>query len=193
MRELDEALFLWINGWVGKFTPMDEVMKLIASDYLVPVTLALILFALWFAGTDLGTRERYQIGIVVAVFAVALANSSIEVLNNFYFRDRPFLNHEAELLFYRPTDSSFPANSAAAAFAIAGSVGIFQRRLAIVIASLAALYAFSRVYVGVHYPLDVVGGAVFGLVAVPIAVVLVRIIRPALLLSLRSLRLIVVG
>jgi|TARA_B100001750_G_C15511004_1_gene603632 undecaprenyl-diphosphatase len=193
VRELDEALFLWINGWVGKFTPMDEVMKLIASDYLVPVTLALILFALWFAGTDLGTRERYQIGIVVAVFAVALANSSIEVLNNFYFRDRPFLNHEAELLFYRPTDSSFPANSAAAAFAIAGSVGIFQRRLAIVIASLAALYAFSRVYVGVHYPLDVVGGAVFGLVAVPIAVVLVRIIRPALLLSLRWLRLILVA
>ena len=193
MRELDEALFLWINGWVGKFTPIDEVMKLIASDYLVPVTLALILFALWFAGTDLGTRERYQIGIVVAVFAVALANSSIEVLNNFYFRDRPFLNHEAELLFYRPTDSSFPANSTAAAFAIAGSVGIFQRRLAIVIASLAALYAFSRVYVGVHYPLDVVGGAVFGLVAVPIAVVLVRIIRPALLLSLRWLRLILVA
>ena len=193
MRELDEALFLWINGWVGKFTPMDEVMKLIASDYLVPVTLALILFALWFAGTDLGTRERYQIGIVVVVFAVALANSSIEVLNNFYFRDRPFLNHEAELLFYRPTDSSFPANSAAAAFAIAGRVGIFQRRLAIVIASLAALYAFSRVYVGVHYPLDVVGGAVFGLVAVPIAVVLVRIIRPALLLSLRWLRLILVA
>jgi len=193
VRELDEALFLWINGWVGKFTPMDEVMKLIASDYLVPVTLALILFALWFAGTDLGTRERYQIGIVVAVFAVALANSSIEVLNNFYFRDRPFLNHEAELLFYRPTDSSFPANSTAAAFAIAGSVGIFQRRLAIVIASLAALYAFSRVYVGVHYPLDVVGGAVFGLVAVPIAVVLVRIIRPALLLSLRWLRLILVA
>ena len=193
MRELDEALFLWINGWVGKFTPMDEVMKLIASDYLVPVTLALILFALWFAGTDLGTRERYQIGIVVVVFAVALANSSIEVLNNFYFRDRPFLNHEAELLFYRPTDSSFPANSTAAAFAIAGRVGIFQRRLAIVIASLAALYAFSRVYVGVHYPLDVVGGAVFGLVAVPIAVVLVRIIRPALLLSLRWLRLILVA
>ena len=193
MRELDEALFLWINGWVGKFTPIDEVMKLIASDYLVPVTLALILFALWFAGTDLRTRERYQIGIVVAVFAVALANSSIEVLNNFYFRDRPFLNHEAELLFYRPTDSSFPANSTTAAFAIAGSVGIFQRRLAIVIASLAALYAFSRVYVGVHYPLDVVGGAVFGLVAVPIAVVLVRIIRPALLFSLRWLRLILVA
>lgn len=193
MRELDEALFLRINDWVGKFTPMDEVMRLIASDYLVPVTLALILFALWFAGSDLETRERYQIGIVVAVFAVALANSSIEVLNNFYFRDRPFLNHEAELLFYRPTDSSFPANSAAAAFAIAGSVGIFQRRLAIAIVSLAALYAFSRVYVGVHYPIDVVGGAVFGLVAVPIAVGLVRIIRPVLLLSLRWMRLILVA
>jgi len=193
VRELDEALFLRINDWVGKFTPMDEVMRLIASDYLVPVTLALILFALWFAGSDLETRERYQIGIVVAVFAVALANSSIEVLNNFYFRDRPFLNHEAELLFYRPTDSSFPANSAAAAFAIAGSVGIFQRRLAIAIVSLAALYAFSRVYVGVHYPIDVVGGAVFGLVAVPIAVGLVRIIRPVLLLSLRWLRLILVA
>jgi len=193
VRELDEALFLRINDWVGKFTPMDEVMRLIASDYLVPVTLALILFALWFAGSDLETRERYQIGIVVAVFAVALANSSIEVLNNFYFRDRPFLNHEAELLFYRPTDSSFPANSAAAAFAIAGSVGIFQRRLAIAIVSLAALYAFSRVYVGVHYPIDVVGGAVFGLVAVPIAVGLVRIIRPVLLLSLRWMRLILVA
>ena len=193
MRELDEVIFLWVNGWAGKFTALDEVMRLIASDYLVPVTLALILFALWFAGTDLETRERYQIGILVAVFAVALANSSIEVLNNFYFRDRPFLNHEVELLFYRPTDSSFPSNSAAAAFAITGSVGLFHRRLAIVIVSLAALYAFSRVYVGVHYPLDVLGGAVFGLVAVPIAAVVVGVMRPVLLLSLRWMRLVLVA
>ena len=193
MRELDEVIFLWVNGWAGKFTALDEVMRLIASDYLVPVTLALILFALWFAGTDLETRERYQIGILVAVFAVVLANSSIEVLNNFYFRDRPFLNHEVELLFYRPTDSSFPSNSAAAAFAITGSVGLFHRRLAIVIVSLAALYAFSRVYVGVHYPLDVLGGAVFGLVAVPIAAVVVGVMRPVLLLSLRWMRLMLVA
>ena len=41
MADADQALFLWINGWVGTFAPVDEAARWLVSDYLVPVGLAL--------------------------------------------------------------------------------------------------------------------------------------------------------
>ena len=86
---MDETVFLWLNGFVGRAPAFDAVIELVVSDYLVPVTLALTLLGLWFA-CDATSRSRYQYGIIAAVFAVALSNGSIEILNNFVFRDRPF-------------------------------------------------------------------------------------------------------
>ena len=57
---------------------------------------------------------------------------------------------------------SFPSGHAAASFASASIIGHFSRRTAIPAFCIAVLVAFSRIYVGVHYPSDVLGGAVWG-------------------------------
>jgi membrane-associated phospholipid phosphatase len=62
-----------------------------------------------------------------------------------------------------PADGSFPSGHAATAFAAAGVVAIRYPALRVPLAALAALIALSRVYLGVHYPLDVVAGAALGL------------------------------
>ena len=67
-------------------------------------------------------------------------------------------------LFYAPTDSSFPSNPAAAAFAIAFAVWAVNRRVGSLLLMAAALYGFARVYSGVHYPLDIIAGAAIALV-----------------------------
>jgi undecaprenyl-diphosphatase len=63
----------------------------------------------------------------------------------------------------RPVTYSFPSGHACSAFAGAWVLTLMWRRIAPLLWTLAALIAFSRVYIGVHYPLDVLAGALVGL------------------------------
>jgi undecaprenyl-diphosphatase len=87
-------------------------------------------------------------------------------------------------LVHAPHDASFPSGHAASSFACATILTFFVPRAAPLLFLLAAAIAWSRVYVGVHYPLDVLGGAVLG-VLVAIAL---RWLSAALLRSRRARR-----
>ena len=141
-------------------------MEWMVSDYLVPVTLALSLVGLWFLGRDKEARRRHQIGLFVALTSMALSSLSVFIINDHYFRLRPFdvPDLDVTLLFYRPTDSSFPANPIAASVGIAAAVWGVNRRLGSVLLVTVGLYGFARVYAGVHYPLDIVAGGLIGAV-----------------------------
>jgi len=69
----------------------------------------------------------------------------------------------------RPDDASFPSGHAANAFAGASVLARRLRAQRVLWWSLALLIAYSRVYLGVHYPLDVIGGALPGFVCGTIA------------------------
>ena len=104
----------------------------------------------------------------LTVIAVALADWSSMGLKALVDRPRPPLRYaEPKTLVALPHDASFPSGHAATSFAAATMLAFAFPRLASFLYVLAAAVAFSRVYVGVHYPLDVIGGAVLGaLVAV---------------------------
>jgi undecaprenyl-diphosphatase len=79
-------------------------------------------------------------------------------------RERPSVRYpEPEPLVHVPTTGSFPSGHAATSFACAALLAWLTPLPKVPLFVLAALIAFSRVYVGVHYPLDVIGGAVLGL------------------------------
>ncbi len=76
--------------------------------------------------------------------------------------------------------SSFPSGHAATSFAGAVVLVLLVRRAVPLLFVLAAAVAFSRVYVGVHYPLDVLAGAVLGTtVALAFAAILRAPLRPS--------------
>ncbi len=80
-----------------------------------------------------------------------------------------------------PGDWSFPSNHATIAGALAVTTLLLSRRLGLIALPLAALGAFSRVFVGVHYPHDVIAGVLFGaLVAVVVTPLLARPISEVL-------------
>lgn len=188
MAQADEAVFRWINGWVGRYSPLDRMMEWVVSDYLVPVTLALTLTGLWFVGGEKAVRMKNQITVFVALSAMGLASWVVAVNNALYFRPRPFVDHDVSLLFYQPTDSSFPANTTAATFAIAAAVWRVNRRVGLATYLAAGLYGLARVYAGVHYPLDIVGGALIGIVVAFLVFKLRELLEPLPTLAIKFAR-----
>ena len=168
---------------------VDRFAQWIVSDYLMPIALALSLIFMWFVDRDQGRSEsQRQIGVFVALTSMALSNSVVFMLNFFYFRPRPFVNDDVAMLFYKPTDSSFPSNAVAAVFGLAFGIWGVNRRLGWVAILAASLYGLARVYAGVHYPLDILAGAAIAAVVTYLVFRLRDLLMPLLMLVIRLAR-----
>ncbi len=163
------------------------------SDYLVTVVLGLSLVAIWFGSAMSPARMERQLGVLTALGAIGLANLVVITINSLYFRDRPFADLDVTLLFYRPTDSSMPSNSAAVFVGLAAAVWSFDRRVGTVLLAVAGLHAFLRVYSGVHYPSDIAVGALIGVGAALGAYGLRRLLGPIPARAIRMARVLCVA
>lgn len=109
-------------------------------------------------------KDTRQVGIMMALalaLDVLLCNVIVKPL---VARPRPFaLRPEVELLIKAPREFSFPSGHTAASFAAAGALWFSHRRGRVAALILAAVIGLSRIYLYVHYPSDVLGGAVLGL------------------------------
>ena len=162
LKEADTKIVLWLNQWVGKYGPLDELSELLVSDYFIPVLMALGLLWLWFSARDQELRQASHWAVITAVVALGCANLAVLLINDYYFRARPFTEADLNLFFYRPTDSSFPANPAVLSFALAFAVWKSRRLVGATLLIMAAMWSLSRVYAGVFYLSDVAVGAAIG-------------------------------
>ncbi len=125
-------------------------------------------------------RPWFFVALVTATLA---ADGLSYLLRQWIGRDRPPLVYpNPRPLVSLPHSGAFPSGHASAAFAAATVIAWASRPLAVPAFLLAAAIAWSRVYVGVHWPLDVLGGAVLGTL-VAIALLRLSAVRPR---SLRS-------
>jgi undecaprenyl-diphosphatase len=159
---IDLWLFKLINGLAGHTPVLDQVMQALVSDYVGPTVQVLGLLGFWFEGQNADERRENQRAVLRAVVALVLSGALVGVCNLLYFRDRPFRYHDVNLLFYYPTDSSFPSNSVAVVFSFATTIWLRNRRWGWPLMLLAGGFALSRVYCGVHYPADVLAGFILG-------------------------------
>lgn len=104
-----------------------------------------------------------------AAFWAAILSRGIftEVIRFFYHRARPFgVLTNYHLLVPKETEYSFPSGHAAFYFAIAFAVYLYDKKAGGWLLVLALILSLDRVFVGVHYPLDVLGGIIVGAISV---------------------------
>jgi undecaprenyl-diphosphatase len=156
---MDDRLFRLINGLAGHAVWADRTF--VAVAVYGPVAFVAALAWLWGRGHDPRTGvNRLAVGRALAAAALALSVGQLIIL--VHPRLRPFLAHHARLLIPPTTDPSFPSDHALAAFAIAGALLGTHPALGAALALFATVLGFARVFVGTHYPLDVVAGALIG-------------------------------
>ncbi len=115
------------------------------------------------AGLVLAVLWRRPWLFVLVLGAAAIADAVSYGLRQWIGRERPPLVYpDPKPLVSVPSSGSFPSGHATIAFACATVIAWASPKLAVPAFLLAAAIAFSRVYAGVHWPLDVVGGAVLG-------------------------------
>jgi len=137
-------------GWLN---PVFEGLSYAGTFGLLWIAIALVLCA---AHRRWGT-------FLFTVAAVAIADWSATGIKALVGRDRPPVHDPLpKPLVPVPHDGSFPSGHAATSFAAATVLTHAFPRFGPLLFLLAAAVAFSRVYVGVHYPLDVIGGAALG-------------------------------
>ena len=117
-------------------------------------------------GVLLMIPKTRKVGILVSVALLLDVLTCNVILKPLIARTRPYdVNKAVELLIRAPRDYSFPSGHTAASFAAAAALWFAdKKKLAIPALVLAVLIAFSRMYFYVHYPTDVLGGAILGMV-----------------------------
>jgi undecaprenyl-diphosphatase len=152
---MDYQLFQAINGLAGRSHALDVLMIAIAT--YSPLLYALALLALW-----LTWRQVNQRGALIAGVSALVALGLGQLLGAAFPRERPYLVHHVMQLISHSVDTSFPSDHTTMAFAVAVGVWVFNRRAGVLLLALGAVLAFARVFVGAHYPGDVLGGAILG-------------------------------
>ncbi len=154
---VDDALFHLVNRTLEN--PAFDRLMPILSDKWVAFGLAAALIGLLLVQ---GSRREWVL-VAVAIAAVALSDLSANALKHLLERTRPcHVLPDVHLLAGCTRSFSLPSNHASNMSALAGVAWLTLRRWRWALVVLAAAVSYSRVYLGVHYPSDVLVGALWG-------------------------------
>lgn len=169
---LQERLFSGVDD-LTRHTPWLHGFFELYARYGV-VLFALLLLGGWWVAR--GQAEvRLMARALWAPIGMMIAIGINQPLGHAVAEPRPYVAlHHVLVLVPRTTDFAFPSDHSVMAGAVAAGALLVDRRLGVVASVLAVLMAFARVYVGAHYPLDVIAGLALGAVVVTVGYVVLR-------------------
>lgn len=143
-------------------TLSNSVMDLIMVCITYSIEYGAIAILVFIVMMCIKKMRKTGFAVIGATLSVLLFGELI--LKHIVCRPRPFvINGAIELIIRAPSGFSFPSSHTATCFAMATAIYLFHKRLGIIAYIYAALVAFSRMYLYVHYPSDVIGGIALGI------------------------------
>lgn len=175
IQTIDRAIVLFLNHFAGKSELADRICGVLTSGpYLISsMPLIGVIWWCWFrkGGTEGEAERRYLVSELGGVTIVGLLSRGIQL--SMHYHPRPL--HDPTLNFSIPFGidpsllnhwSSFPSDHAAVYFGLALVISLHSRRLGIAAWLWAAATVLPRIYLGLHWPSDILAGGVLGIVAI---------------------------
>jgi len=170
---IDGTAYTDVVGWAHRSPGWFDDAVLVWANYGLAFFAVLMIIGWWRSRREGATAAMTALTVPVAVVVTFAVNTGIKSLVQ---ENRPCHTLRVSTLEACPApgDWSFPSNHAAIAAATAVALFFVSRRLGIVAAVAAVVMAASRVWIGVHYPHDVVVGAVIGGLVAFVSMALLR-------------------
>ncbi len=151
-----EFSFLWYVQSSLRTKSLDIFMASLSKLGNIGLIWFLLSFILYLDNATKAIAFAIVLGLVVHVFVCNL------LLKNIFARSRPDLSASRKNFRIEHKDYSFPSGHTCSAFIVAAILYYFSSPYVIAVLPLATLMGFSRIYLGAHYPSDVVVGAIIG-------------------------------
>jgi undecaprenyl-diphosphatase len=159
---VDWSIFHWLNSSLRGNDGGQDAAEVFNSWAIFVLVVAAV--ALWFIARP-GGSLRLKLATATAAVSAVLALAVNAVLGKLWYHHRPFVDHPKQtvLLVHHGADNGFPSDHASVAFAIAFAVILLDVRLGAAFVLAATAIALDRIFIGVHYPVDVLASAAIGL------------------------------
>jgi undecaprenyl-diphosphatase len=170
----DRNVLLFFNQFAGRSAGLDNIAAMFADTYVLSGILLMGMVAYcWFRrlGPEYVLERQYLLQEVLGALLAGAVSRGMQLVCKFH--PRPL--HDPSLHFHAPIGldpntlnhwSSFPSDHAAVFFALALVITLHSRRLGIVAWIWAAAALVPRIYLGFHWPSDILGGALVGIACV---------------------------
>ncbi|MFB6766711.1 undecaprenyl-diphosphatase [Bacillus altitudinis] len=156
---MNYELFKVIHGMAHHSEFLDQAMIFITKKAIL--VYALVLLICWFLGNHKFKKHVFFSGVTGIV--ALIVNFAITL---FYYEERPFVAHKVDTLIPHSADASFPSDHTTGALALSLAIRSRNKKLGNMLLVFGLLTGFSRIWVGHHYPFDVLGSLIVSIVVV---------------------------
>jgi len=162
---MDYVFLKWLNSFAGQWEWLD-ILGLICAEYLI-FAIPLIIVLIYFFSKN---RKKTLSIILKIVLALTLVYALTYLISIIVARPRPFVNnneiYQLTKLFAKPTDFSFPSYHTATVFVFAFVVLLDWKKFGIILLIPALIVGLARIFAGIHYPIDILGGILTAFIGV---------------------------
>jgi len=156
---MDYLIFQQINNLALKNLYLDEVAIFCASF------LGYILIGVLFILLIKNFKKYYKIATQAFISGIFARFIIVEIIRFIWDRPRPFISNSVNLLINHSPSASFPSGHAAFFFALSTLIYFYNKKTGILFLIASFLISISRVFCGIHWPFDILAGALVGILS----------------------------